>query len=68
MAKVVIHLLESEMNGHIQLVQQEYKPIKAQAALIVRNTCKQLEMVREPLVDNEMGINKPSESGCGGPA
>ncbi|HKZ41752.1 MAG TPA: hypothetical protein VJ044_12360 [Candidatus Hodarchaeales archaeon] len=68
MARVVIYLLEPEMNEHIQLVQQEYKPITAQATLIVRNTRKRLGMVREQLVDNEMGLNKSSESGCGGTA
>ncbi len=68
MARVVIHLLEPETSGHIQLVQQEYRSIKAWATLTVRNTCKRIETVTEQLVDNEMGLNRPSESSCGGTA
>jgi len=65
MARVVIYLLEPEMNALNQLAQQEYRPVKAQAALIIRNELKRLGMVGEQPANNEKELNKPSESPSG---
>lgn len=45
MARVVIYLLEPEMNALQRLAQQEYRAVKAQAALIIRNELKRLGMI-----------------------
>lgn len=45
MARVVIYLLEPEMNALNQLAQQEYRPVKSQAALIIRNELKRLGLI-----------------------
>lgn len=68
MARVVIYLLEPEMNALNQLAQQEYRPVKAQAALIIRNELKRLGMVGDQPANNEKELNKSSESGSGGTA
>jgi hypothetical protein len=68
MARVVIYLLEPEMNALNQLAQQEYRPVKAQAALIIRNELKRLGMVGEQPANNEKELNKSSESSSGGSA
>jgi hypothetical protein len=68
MARVVIYLLEPEMNALNQLAQQEYRPVKAQAALIIRNELKRLGMVGEQPANNEKELNKSSESPSGGAA
>ena len=49
MARVVIYLLEPEMNALNQLAQQEYRPVKSQAALIIRNELKRLGLIDEQL-------------------
>ena len=46
MARVVVYLLEPEMSALHQLAAQEYRPVKAQAALIIRNELKRLGMVQ----------------------
>ena len=51
MARVVIYLLEPEMNALHQLAQQEYRPVKSQAALIIRNELKRLGLIDEQLAD-----------------
>ena len=61
MARVVIYLLEPEMSALHQLAQQEYRPVKAQAALIIRNELKRLGMVREQPVGNQTEINKSTQ-------
>jgi hypothetical protein len=68
MARVVIYLLEPEMNALNQLAHQEYRPVKAQAALIIRNELKRLGMMAEQPSNNDMELNKSSESESGGAA
>ena len=53
MARVVIYLLETEMNALNQLAQQEYRPVKSQAALIIRNELKRLGLIDEQLAGRE---------------
>lgn len=47
MARVVIYLLELELNALNQLARQEYRPVKSQAALIIRNELKRLGLIEE---------------------
>ena len=68
MARVVIYLLDPEMNALNQLAQQEYRPVKAQAALIIRNELKRLGMVGEQAGNNQKEPNRSSESSSGGAA
>lgn len=68
MARVVIYLPEPEMNALNQLAQQEFRPVKAQAALIIRNELKRLGMVGEQPANNEKDFNRFSESDSGGSA
>jgi len=68
MARIVIYLLEPEMNALNHLAQQEYRPVKAQAALIIRNELKRLGMVGEQSADNEKEFKKSCESVSGGAA
>jgi hypothetical protein len=68
MARVVIYLLDPEMNALNQLAQQEYRPVKAQAALIIRNELKRLGMIGEQPAIPESEHNRSSESGSGGGA
>ena len=68
MARVVIYLLEPEMNALNQLAQQVYRPAKAQAALIIRNELRRLGLVGEQPADNERDLEKSSESVSGGSA
>ena len=53
MARVVIYLLEPEMNALNQLAQQEYRPVKSQAALIIRNELKRLGLIDEQLAGSD---------------
>jgi len=48
MAKVVIHLRDQEMNALNDLAQTEYRPVKAQAALIIRKELERLGMITVP--------------------
>jgi hypothetical protein len=68
MARVVIYLPAPEMNALNQLAQQEYRPVKAQAALIIRNELKRLGLVGEQPVNSDVELNKSSESNSGGAA
>jgi hypothetical protein len=66
MARVVVYLLEPEMSALHQLAQQEYRPVKAQAALIIRNELKRLGMVQGNEADSkssqEPGLPAESEA------
>ena len=53
MARVVIYLLEPEMNALNQLAQQEYRPVKSQAALIIRNELKRLGLIEGQLAGRD---------------
>jgi len=53
MARVVIYLLEPELNALNQLTRQEYRPVKSQAALIIRNELKRLGLIEEQLAGRE---------------
>lgn len=53
MARVVIYLLEPEMNALNQLAQQEYRPVKSQAALIIRNELKRLGLIEAQLAGGD---------------
>jgi len=53
MARVVIYLLEPEMNALNQLAQQEYRPVKSQAALIIRNELKRLGLIEAQLAGED---------------
>ena len=59
MARVVIYLLEPEINALHQLSQQEYRPVKSQAALIIRNELKRLGLIDEQLAgrDKQPGLS-----------
>ena len=52
MAKVVIHLRDQEMNALNDLAQNEYRPVKAQAALIIRKELERLGMITVPPTDD----------------
>lgn len=53
MARVVIYFLEPEMNALNQLAQQEYRPVKSQAALIIRNELKRLGLIEGQLTGGD---------------
>ena len=53
MARVVIYILEPEMNALHQLAQQEYRLVKSQAALIIRNELKRLGLIDEQLTGRD---------------
>lgn len=52
MAKVVIHLRDQEIIALNELAQNEYRPVKAQAALIVRKELERLGMITVPPTDD----------------
>lgn len=52
MAKVVIHLRDQEMNALNDLAQHEYRPVKAQVALIIRKELERLGMITVPPANN----------------
>jgi len=45
MARIVVYLLDPELNALNQLAQQEYRHVKAQAALIIRTELQRLGLV-----------------------
>ena len=49
MARVVIYLLEPEINALHQLAQEEYRPLKSQSDLIIRNELRSLGLIDEQL-------------------
>lgn len=63
MARVVIYLLEPEINALHQLAQQEYRPVKSQAALIIRNELKRLGLIDEQLTgrDKQPGLSPETD-------
>ena len=62
MARVVVYLLDPEMSALNQLAEQEYRPVRAQAALIIRNELKRLGMVE---TNHENSANwKTSQDGA----
>ncbi len=62
MARVVIYLLEPEMNALNQLAQQEYRPLKSQAALIIRNELKRLGLIDEQPAGRDKPFDLSSET------
>ncbi|MFZ5885903.1 MAG: hypothetical protein ACOYYF_00400 [Chloroflexota bacterium] len=66
MARVVIYLLEPEMNALQRLAQQEYRAVKAQAALIIRNELKRLGMIMDQPAGNAADPKKLSKLNSGG--
>lgn len=62
MARVVIYLLEPEINALHQLAQQEYRPVKSQAALIIRNELKRLGLIDEQLTGGDKQPEVSSKS------
>lgn len=54
MAKVVIHLRDQEMIALNDLAQNEYRPVKAQAALIIRKELERLRMITVPPTEDDL--------------
>ncbi len=52
MAKVIIHPLDPEMNTLHRLAQQQFRPIKSQTVLLIRNEPGQAETVAKRPVGN----------------
>ena len=68
MAKVVIHLRDQEMNALNDLAQNEYRPVKAQAALIIRKELERLGMITVPPTDDlESKCRIPPKKAAGKP-
>lgn len=63
MARVVIYLLEPEMNALNQLAQQEYRQVKSQAALIIRNELKRLGLIEAQPAGRDKPFDLSSETG-----
>ena len=66
MARVVIYLLEPEMNALNQLAQQEYRPEKSQAVLIIRNELKRLGLIEGQLAGGDKQPELSAETEAGG--
>ena len=62
MARVVVYLLDPEMSALNQLAEQEYRPVRAQAALIIRNELKRLGMVGDDGNGGDLKPSQPAES------
>ena len=63
MAKVIIYLKDTELAALNSLAQREYRALKAQAALIIRN-----ELARLSLIPNEQPTHQntdPEQSATG---
>lgn len=56
MAKVIIYLKDCELTALNSLAQREYRALKAQAALIIRNELQRLE-----LIPAEQGTHQPED-------
>ena len=65
MAKVIIYLKDTELAALNNLAQREYRALKAQAALIIRN-----ELARLSLIPNEQPTHQTAdpEQSTTGPA
>ena len=66
MAKVIIYLKDTELAALNGLAQREYRALKAQAALIIRNELARLSLIpnEQPThqnTDPEQSITGPSE-------
>ena len=66
MAKVIIYLKDTELAALNSLAQREYRALKAQAALIIRNELARLSLIpnEQPThqnTDPEQSITGPSE-------
>jgi hypothetical protein len=66
MAKVIIYLKDTELAALNGLAQREYRALKAQAALIIRNELARLSLIpnEQPThqtADPEQSISGPSE-------
>ena len=68
MAKVIIHLLDPEMNALHRLAQREYRPVRSQAAFIIRTELKRLGMVTDLQAANAAEVREPVEAEAGGAA
>ena len=68
MSKVIVHLLDSEMSALHRLAQREYRPVRSQAALIIRNELKRLGMVTDLQAANAAEVREPVEAEAGGAA
>ena len=63
MAKVIIYLKDTELAALNDLAQREYRALKAQAALIIRN-----ELARQSLIPSEQPTHQnadPEQSATG---
>jgi len=60
MAKVVIYLREHELTALHTLAEKEYRALKAQAALIIRNELMRLGMIE---VDQQSQTSSPLSKG-----
>ncbi|MFZ5904470.1 MAG: hypothetical protein ACOYZ8_13070 [Chloroflexota bacterium] len=65
MARIVVYLQDPEMAALHQLAQQEYRPPKAQAALIIRNELKRLGLVSISPTEREAEEDVVSEVSLG---
>ena len=65
MARVIIHLLEPEMNALHQLARQEYRPVKSQAALMIRNELRRLGLLNEQPEDAGKQKAPPAQAESG---
>ena len=66
MAKVIIYLKDTELAALNNLAQREYRALKAQAALIIRNELARLSLIpseqpTHPTADPEQSLSGPSE-------
>ena len=68
MAKVIIHLLDPEMSALHRLAQREYRPVRSQAALIIRNELKRLGIVTDLQAANAAQVRELVEADAGGAA
>ena len=68
MAKVIIHLLDPEMNALHRLAQREYRPVQSQAAFIIRNELKRLGMVIDVQAASTAEVGEPVKANAGGAA
>jgi hypothetical protein len=66
MAKVVTHLCGQEMNAWNDLAQDEYRPVKAQAAMSTRTEMKRPGMTTVPSTNNPGSIHLVSRTKLAG--
>jgi hypothetical protein len=62
MAKVIIYLKDCELTALNDLAQREYRALKAQAALIIRNELERLGLIPEEQPTHHTGDPKRSNS------